>query len=268
MAKKRERVYRLRRRLQCEECDAAAVIAAAEQSGDAAALKAVAGDYDAEGAERAATLTTVVVDDAGDYVLENARSHEGGERRRLRTRPARITFLVHGRNAEGEPAALAVPAEMAFGNDDAAILYDEEMRPLVAAYITDAERMLEIVTTALFVPNDPDDAGEKAAFVAKARERIAEAMQPGAPERLVLEIEGRVGTFGESKVEANVEARTSPHDGGIVRRVTTASRHADAAAERAVGGAIRETMDEVENKAGRAKSLGTAKDNRGTGDAA
>ena len=261
MANERDPIYRLRRSIQCEECDAAAVIAAAERSGHVAGLKAIAADYHTDGAERAATLTTVVIDDGGDYVLENERSRECGDRSRLCTRPARITFLVHGRGAGSEPAALAIPAEMAFGSDDAAILNDEWMQPLIAADVTDAERVLAIVTTALFVPNDRNDAGEKTRFVAKARERIAEAMQPEATERLVVEIDGRVEVVEESKVEANFEARTSRHESGIVTRATTASRHAAAAAEHAAGSAVRETPDELHNKRARADRLGAADDN-------
>ena len=260
MADTRERIYRLRRRLQCEECDAAAVLAAAEQSGNAAALKAIAGDYDADGTERAGTLTTVVIDEVGDYILENARSHEGGDRDRLRTRPARITFLVHGRGAAGEPKALAIPAEMGFGNDDDAITNWDWMRPLIAAGVTDTEQVLEIMRYAVFRAEDPNDTSESTAFEATARERIAEAMQPEAPERLVIEIEGRVVSNDESHTEANVQARTAAHEGGIVRSMTTAGKTADAAAERAVGGAISATMDAVDAKAARAESLDTTTD--------
>ena len=257
MAKERERIYRLRRSLQCEECDAAAVLAAADRGGRSAALKAIAGDYDTEGAERAATLTTVVIDDAGDYVLENERSHEGGNRDRLRTRPARITFLVHGRTAGGEPATLAIPAEAAFGNDDAAILDNEPMQPLIANGVTDTERMLEIVTTALFVPNDPNDKHEKAAFAAKARERIAEAMQAEAAGPVVLEIDGRVEVQNDGTVHADVKAHRVRHDGGIVTVVTTAGKD-EATAGRAVRDAVREAIDELDNKGARADRLGAS----------
>ena len=86
------------------------------------ALKAVAGDYNGEDAKRSATLTTILIDEAGDYILENARNHEHGDHERLQYRPVRITFVVHGRTQEGEPTAAAIPAEVAFGNDDEAIL--------------------------------------------------------------------------------------------------------------------------------------------------
>ena len=260
MANRRDPIYRLRRSLQCEECDAAAVIAAAERSRQVAGLKAIAGDYHTDGAERAATLTTVVIDDAGDYILENERSHEYGDRSRLCTRPARITFLVHGRGAGREPAALAIPAEMAFGNDDDGILNDACMQPLIAADVTDAERMLALVTTALFVPNDHNDAAEKAGFIATARERIAKAMQSETRERRTIEIDGRVDVVEKSTVKANFEARTSRREGGIVTRATTAGRHADAAAEHAAGTAVREALDELDNKRARADRLGADDD--------
>ncbi len=77
------------------------MIAATERSGDAAALKAIAGDYDAAGADRAATLTTVVIDNAGDYVLENERSHDNDNRERLRTRPARPTTAAPSTGRRG-----------------------------------------------------------------------------------------------------------------------------------------------------------------------
>ena len=129
-------------------------------------------------------------------------------------------------------------------------------------HVTDAKVLDrdQITRYAVCRPSDPNDAIEKAAFEATARDRIGEAMQREAPERLAIEIEGQVATDDESHTEANVQARTTAHEGSIVGGMTSAGKSADAAAERAVGGAISAAMDALDAKAARAESLETTTD--------
>ena len=186
----------LRRRLQCEEGDAGAVLVAAEQAGMTQALQDIVGNWNAGDEERHAMLTTLVCDESGDYILETERDQESSNGERIRRRPARITFVVHGRYASGKPAVIAIPTSVAFANDDACFEYTDAIRPVVAAAPTTDEKVLETVHRAFFI-NDPEatteaQAAERESFTATAQDAVKTAMVPEGTSDVMMTVQGTV----------------------------------------------------------------------------
>ena len=182
-ARRRQLLQRVRSRLQCEEGDAAAVMYAAAKAKLTSGLKEIIGDYDAEAAPpRTAWLSTVVADDDGDYVLEAAREACEKNAGPRRERPARITFLVQGRDARGARAAVAIPADIAWANDDAAQDEPERIRPLVAEGETTEREIRGLIAYAYGTETGTDEETIAAAMGRRTQEAGREANATRKPE--------------------------------------------------------------------------------------
>ena len=179
----REPIYELQRQLGCTEGDAAALIAAAARRGLTAELKRTLSDRErptSEDSKRHAALTTIVTDKEGDYVLETERTKKYPLR--LDTRPSQITFMVSSRKADGEAATLAIPTQLAFGNDeDIAIEHPEEVRPLIASGDVNLEEIRTTIAQAFYVTNYPDDKTKQGAELQEFLVLIEEPTKRATP---------------------------------------------------------------------------------------
>ena len=260
---KREPIFELRRRLGCTEGDAAAVIAAAARAGRTAELKLTIGDWEtpaAGGGGQYSALTTIVTDEGGDYVLESERTRSNTER--LSRRPSRITFLISSNGPDGQPTALAVPAQLAFANtnDDIAIEHPEGVRPMIARGKINLEEIAATIAEAFFVSDDPDDeaktAAERKEFDALTREATMRAASP-EPDSVAVQItvvtQASVGAKGRTMATATATAtdRWPDHEG----EATVVRDNQEEAVGKAAGLAIDYLMDDAGDSLARAAAL-------------
>ena len=172
----------LARRLGCATTTARTLAAAAARGRLTDQLTGLLGDWresPASSPHGCGTVTTVVVDEIGPYVLEI----EAGRACRARThaRPARITLLVEATTPGGGRACLGVPTDVAFLGSDGAEGHAELSQPIVVAGGISADEVAERIRETFFVASadQADSEHDEAAFMGLARRAAATALASG-----------------------------------------------------------------------------------------
>ena len=169
-------------RLGCATTTARTLAGAAERSGLTGQLARLIGEWrqsTPEEEQGRGTLTTIVADEVGAYILELEVKCNNGAR--ATRRPARITLHVEATTPRGEQACLGVPTEVTFLGDDGAYGHAELSRPVVAAGPISADEVAaRIRETFLERRDDQGETGyDETAFMALAQASAREALAAG-----------------------------------------------------------------------------------------
>ena len=255
----RNAIYNLRRRLHSQECDAAAVLEAAKESGTTEALEEIIGNWKSDEGDQAGILTTLVCDEMGDYILETERDPETRAGQRIRRRPSRITFVIQGRDCQGRTQVLAIPAAVAFANDDGGIVETDLIQPLVAKGKTSRRDVLRTVRKAFHISSPDADAEQRSAelgeFAAAVRPAIELALIPEKASGLTLTVSGQIHVTRNNEVTASLQAVTAKRQGNIQGATTRVGRWTDKSVSTALEHVVDNTLDALDDSAKRVEAL-------------
>ena len=248
----------LARRLSCATTAARTLAAAAARSRLTEQLTLLVGEWQERtpaGGRGCGTLTTVVVDEIGPYVLETEAGRDNGAR--AHARPARITLLVEATTPGGGRACLGVPTDVAFLGSDAAEGHAELSQPIVVAGVITADEVAERIRETFLVrsADQPDGEHNEAAFMSLARTAAATALAAGLASdtmEAIVTTKLTISSFAPYRATATaVAARWPDHVGEGTASGNTQQQTLGVAAHTAVE-ALRES---IEDSAAQAEDL-------------